>query len=140
HLVFRQARHLNPGYPREFAAHHLRVRECVAGPPLLANVEVIEALAVTGMPQLTATLTDRDTRPPLRPPIRAVVFPGRRTGLPFPPLNGLVGRNPVESRGKPVALTAVRVAPLVAVGVPPARRHRIHRRHRHLPYPLVAGP
>src|SRR6516165_2439155 len=140
YLILRQAGYLHPGYPRQLPAHHLRIGQGVAGPPLLADLEVIEALTVAGIPQLAAALTDRHTRPPLRPPVRAVVLSGRRAGLPFLDVEGFVGRDPVVVLGEPVGLLAVEVDPFDAVGVAATHGHHVHRRHRCLPYPQVVGP
>ena len=82
----------------------------------------------------------RHTRPPLRPPVRAVVVSWRGTGLPFLDVNGLVRRNTVVVPGKLVGRVAVEVDPFDVVSVAAAHRDHVHRRHRRLPYPLVAGP
>jgi len=140
YLLLRQARHLHRGHPGQFAAHHLGIGECLAGPPSLADVEVVEALALAGMPQLSPPLAHRDTRPPLCPPIRAVIGPRRGTGLPLLHLNRLNRRGTVVFLFEPIRLVRVEVDPLDAIGVTAARRHHIHRRHRRLPYPLVAEP
>src|SRR5262249_41268291 len=95
YLLLRQARHLDPGYPGQFAAHHLGVGQGVSSPPFLADVEVVEALALAGMPQLSPPLAHRDTRPPLRPPVRAVIGPRRGTGLPLLHLHTLNSTNPL---------------------------------------------
>ena len=38
--------HLHLRHPGQFAAHHLGIGQGVAGPPLLADVEVVESLAL----------------------------------------------------------------------------------------------
>ena len=69
YLLVLQARHLGLGYLGKFAMAYLGFGRASPAPPLSADVEVVEALAVAGMPQLTATLADRDARPPLRAPL-----------------------------------------------------------------------
>ena len=87
--------HLDLGYPGQFAAHHLGLGQGVAGPPFLADGEVVEPFALVGVPQLAATLADRHPRPPLRPPVRAVVGRRRGTDLPFLHLTGSTGAMPL---------------------------------------------
>ena len=64
----------------DFAAHDLGLWQFIAGPPFLADVEVVESVAVAGVPQLTAPLADRDPRPPRRPPVRTVIGAGGAPG------------------------------------------------------------
>ena len=53
-FLVRQAHHLGLGHPGEFAMAYLGVGQGVAGPPFPADVEVVAALAVAGVPQLAA--------------------------------------------------------------------------------------
>src|SRR5271166_2162094 len=138
--VLGQADHLYPGHPGQFPAHHLGVGQRVPGPPLLADGEVVKPFALVGVPQRAATLADRHQRPPLRAPVGAVIGPRRGADLPFLHLNRLSRDNTVVVLRKPIGLVAVEVDPFDAVGVATARRHHIHRRHRRLLGPLVAGP
>ena len=64
---------------------YLDVWKGVPGPPFPADVEVVAALAVAGVPPLAATVADRHPRPPLGPPIRAVVGPSRAPVCHFSP-------------------------------------------------------
>ena len=48
--------HLDLRHPGQFPAHHLGLGQGVAGPPLLADGEVVEPFALVGVPQRPATL------------------------------------------------------------------------------------
>ena len=56
HLLLGSPDHLDLGYPGQFPAHHRGLGQCVAGPPLLADGEVVEPFALVGVPQRTAPL------------------------------------------------------------------------------------
>ena len=84
-------------------------------------------------------LADRHARPPLRPPVRAVVGGRRGTDLPFLHLNRLNRGNAVVVLGELVCLFAVEVDPFDAVALAATRRHHVHRRHRRPPFPLVGS-
>ena len=129
--------HLDLRHPGQFPAHHRRLGQRVAGPPLLADGEVIEPFALVGVTQRPATLGDRHARPPLRAPVGAVVDGRRGTGLPFLHLNRLNRGNTVVVLGEPVRLVAVEVDPFDAVALAATRRDHEHRRHRRPPSPLV---
>ena len=77
----------------DFLAHDLGLRQFIAGPPFLADVEVVESVAVAGVPQLTAPLADRDPRPPRR---------RRGTRLPLLDPDRLNGRDPVVVLREPI--------------------------------------
>ena len=82
----------------------------VSGPPLLADGKVVEPVALVGVPQRGATLAGRDSRPPLRAPVRAVVGD----------LDRFHRRDAVVVLGEPVRLVAIEVYPFDAVGIPTA--------------------
>ena len=54
--TFGQPDHLDLGYPGQFPAHHLGLGQRLAGPPLLADGEVVKPFALVGVPQRPATL------------------------------------------------------------------------------------
>ena len=56
HLLLGPPDHLDLGHPGQFPAHHLGLGQRLAGPPLLADGEVVEPFALVGVPQLPATL------------------------------------------------------------------------------------
>src|SRR5262245_8128449 len=64
HLLLRQPHDLDLRHSGHLPAHDLGGWEGVAGPPLLAEVEVVEALVLTGMPQLSPPFAHRNMRPP----------------------------------------------------------------------------
>ena len=68
----------------------------------LTDGEVIEPVILVGVPQRTATLPGRDSRPPLRVPVWAVVGGGRGAGLPFLHLNRISRGNAVVVLGESV--------------------------------------
>jgi len=85
HLLLRSPHYLDLGHTGQFPAHHSGLQQRVAGPPLLADGEVVKSFTLIGVPQRPATLADRDARPPLRSPVRALVGGGRGTGSAIPP-------------------------------------------------------
>ena len=95
--------HLDLRRPGQFPAHHLGLGQRLSGPPLLADGEVVEPVALVGVPQRPATLGDRHARPPLRPPVGAVVGGRRGTGLPFLHLHRFHRRDAVVVLGEPYA-------------------------------------
>ena len=48
--------HLDLRHPGQFPAHHRGLGQRLAGPPLLADGEVVEPFALVGVPQRAATL------------------------------------------------------------------------------------
>src|SRR6185503_19865900 len=137
HLLLGPSDHLHLRHAGQFSAHHRGLGQRVAGPPFLADGEVIEPFPLVGVPQRTAPLGDRHPRPPLRSPVRTVVDGRRGTVQPFLHLNRLNRGNAVVVLGEPVRLVAVEIDPFDAVALAATRRHHIHRRHRRPPSPLV---
>ena len=136
-LLLQQAHYLDLRHPGQFPAHHRGLGQRLAGPLFLADREVVEPFALVGVPQRPATLADRHTSPPHRPPVRAVIGGGRGTELPFLHVHTPHWGNTVEVLREPVRLVAVQVDPFDALAVAAARRHHKHRRHRRPPSPLV---